>query len=36
MAKISRNFTAGKMNKTLDERVVPQGEYIDALNIRMG
>tara|TARA_R110000868_G_scaffold371378_5_gene634936 strand:- start:1989 stop:6656 length:4668 start_codon:yes stop_codon:yes gene_type:complete len=36
MGKISRNFTAGKMNKTLDERVVPQGEYIDALNIRMG
>ena len=36
MAKISRNFTAGKMNKTLDERVVPQGEYIDALNVRMG
>ena len=24
------------MNKTLDERVLPQGEYIDALNIRMG
>jgi hypothetical protein len=36
MAKISRNFTAGRMNKVLDERVVPQGEYIDALNIRMG
>jgi hypothetical protein len=36
MAKISRNFTAGKMNKTLDERVVPQGEYIDAMNVRMG
>jgi len=36
MAKISRNFTAGIMNKVLDERVVPQGEYIDALNVRMG
>lgn len=36
MAKISRNFTAGRMNKTFDERIVPQGEYIDALNIRMG
>jgi hypothetical protein len=24
------------MNKTFDERVVPAGEYIDALNIRMG
>lgn len=36
MVKISRNFTAGRMNKVLDERLVPQGEYIDALNIRMG
>lgn len=24
------------MNKSLDERLVPDGEYIDALNIRMG
>lgn len=24
------------MNKAFDERLVPQGEYIDALNIRMG
>jgi hypothetical protein len=24
------------MNKTFDERVVPAGEYIDALNVRMG
>ena len=24
------------MNKTLDERIVPNGEYIDAWNIRMG
>ena len=36
MPKFSRNFTAGKMNKTFDERVVPQGEYIDAMNVRMG
>lgn len=36
MAKISRNFTAGRMNKVLDERIFPQGEYIDAMNIRMG
>ena len=36
MANINRNFTAGRMNKTLDERIVPNGEYIDALNIRMG
>ena len=36
MPKFSRNFTAGKMNKTFDERVVPNGEYIDAMNVRMG
>ena len=36
MANFTRNFTAGRMNKTLDERIVPNGEYIDALNIRMG
>lgn len=36
MAFISRNFTQGKMNKEVDERLVPQGQYIDALNIRMG
>jgi hypothetical protein len=36
MANISRNFTAGKMNKVVDERLVPNGEYIDAMNVRMG
>ena len=36
MANFTRNFTAGRMNKTYDERVVPNGEYIDAMNIRMG
>lgn len=36
MAFITRNFTAGKMNKEVDERLVPQGQYIDALNIRLG
>lgn len=36
MPKFTRNFVAGKMNKTFDERVVPNGEYIDAMNIRMG
>ena len=29
-------FYAGRMNKDLDERFIPQGEYIDALNIRIG
>jgi len=32
----SQNFIAGKMNKDYDERVLPSGQYIDAMNIRMG
>ena len=36
MANLTRNFTQGKMNKMVDERLVPNGEYIDALNVRMG
>jgi len=29
-------FYAGRMNKDLDERFIKQGEYIDALNVRIG
>jgi len=36
MANTTRNFTQGKMNKMVDERLVPNGEYVDALNVRMG
>ena len=36
MANLVRNFIKGRMNKSVDERLVPNGEYIDALNIRMG
>lgn len=36
MANVTRNFVAGKMNKVVDQRLVPDGEYIDAMNIRMG
>ena len=36
MAKIQRNFVQGKMNKSVDERLVPNGQYIDALNVRLG
>ena len=36
MANIQRNFIRGKMNKSLDERLVPNGEYVDALNVRLG
>lgn len=33
---LQTNFIAGKMNKSVDERLVPIGEYVDALNIRLG
>ena len=33
---IQTNFIAGKMNKSVDERLVPVGEYVDALNVRLG
>ena len=35
MPEIKHNFSAGKMNKDLDERLVPNGEYRDALNIQV-
>tara|TARA_R110002012_G_scaffold15064_4_gene60869 strand:- start:1061 stop:10450 length:9390 start_codon:yes stop_codon:yes gene_type:complete len=35
MAEMKRNFTAGKMNKDFDERIVPMGEYRDAMNIQV-
>ena len=36
MATTTRNFLKGRMNKALDKRLVPDGEYTDALNIRLG
>ena len=36
MPNLTRNFTSGKMNKVVDERLVPNGEYINAMNVRMG
>jgi hypothetical protein len=36
MANITRNFIAGRMNKIIDQRLLPDGEYVDAMNIRMG
>ncbi|MGB4733299.1 MAG: hypothetical protein WBH19_02880, partial [Candidatus Nanopelagicales bacterium] len=36
MAKTQRNFVKGRMNKSLDERLLPNGEYEDALNVRLG
>ena len=35
MGKIKNLFTSGKMNKDLDERLVPGGEYRDALNVKI-
>ena len=35
MPEIKHNFMKGKMNKDLDERLVPNGEYRDALNVQV-
>ena len=36
MGKTQRNFVLGRMNKSLDERLLRNGEYVDALNVRLG
>ena len=36
MADFQRNFIKGRMNKSVDERLVPNGEYIHAQNVRLG
>ena len=33
MSEVKQIFTSGKMNKDLDERIIPNGEYRDALNL---
>ena len=35
MPEIKRNFAQGKMNKDFDERLVPRGQYRDAMNIQV-
>ena len=35
MAEIKHTFTSGRMNKDLDERLIPNGEYRDALNVKV-
>ena len=35
MPDIKHNFTGGKMNKDLDDRLIPNGEYRDAMNIQV-
>ena len=34
--KITKSFVAGIMNKDLDERLIPDGQYVDAMNIQIG
>ena len=36
MAEIKNSFLSAKMNKDLDDRLIPNGEYRDALNIDAG
>ena len=36
MPIVNTNFIAGRMNKSVDERLLPPGEYVDALNVRLG
>ena len=35
MPEIKHTFTGGKMNKDLDERIVPKDQYVDAMNIQV-
>ena len=35
MPEIKNNFTGGKMNKDLDERLMPKGQYRDAMNVEV-
>lgn len=35
MPEMKNSFQRGRMNKDLDERMVPQGEYRDALNVEV-
>jgi hypothetical protein len=35
MPELIHTFTSGKMNKDLDERLVPNGEYRDAINLEI-
>ena len=35
MPEIKNTFIQGKMNKDLDPRIIPPGEYVDAKNIKV-
>ena len=36
MAEVKNSFLQSKMNKDLDDRLIPNGEYRDALNVSVG
>ena len=36
MAEIKNSFLRSKMNKDLDDRLIPNGEYRDARNVSIG
>ena len=36
MPEIKRTFNVGKMNRDLDDRLVPPGEYREAFNVNIG
>jgi uncharacterized protein (TIGR02145 family) len=36
MTEVKNSFLSAKMNKDLDDRLIPNGEYRDALNIQVG
>ena len=35
MPELKRTFSKGMMNKDLDERLIPNGQYRDALNVEV-
>ena len=35
MPELKRNFSEAKMNRDLDERIVPEGQYREAMNIQI-
>ena len=36
MAEVKNSFLQSKMNKDLDDRLIPNGQYRDALNVSVG
>jgi len=36
MPIVTTNFVRGRMNKSVDERLLPPGEYVNAINVRLG